>query len=132
MLAQDNQLRHSLHIVLYVNDCIDPKMKVLHFKRELFVAMECIFVGLVHILKEVLEFLYEFSKEVLLQSMLKLHQESLHTLCLDCPCCQLIVYILPVFPSTDKGLPQVISGSLARNDKFEVIGMAQRDSVQMV
>lgn len=62
MLAQYYKLRDSFHVVLDIDDCVYPKVDILGFQREFFVAMESILIGFVDILEEITELLDKLSK----------------------------------------------------------------------
>lgn len=132
VFAEDDQFWHSSHIILDIDDCVDTEVEVLHLERELLVAVEGVFVGLVHVLEEGFELFDELGEEVLLQAMLELAEEGFHAFGLDGASCQLVVQVLAVFSTAEEGLPEVVGCALARNDELEVVCVAEGDSVEMV
>lgn len=131
MLAEDDQLRDALHIVLDVDHHVDAVGDVLVLQRELSVAMEGVLVGLVHVLEDVLELLEELHEDRPLEALLELLQELLHALRLDRVGGQLVVQVLAVLADAGHRHAHRVDCALARDDQLEVVGVAQRDPVEV-
>jgi hypothetical protein len=132
VLAQHDQLRNALHVVLDVDHDVDAVGDVLVLQRELSVAMERVLVGLVHVLEHVLELLEELHEDRPLEPLFELLQELLHALGLDGVGCQFVVQILAVLADARHRHAHGVDCALARDDQLEVVGMAQRDPVEVV
>ena len=79
MLALNDQLRDSFHIVFNINDNVWSEGYVFALEWEFSVSMESVFVHLVDILQGVLEFLNELTKQIFIKSMLELYKKLFHT-----------------------------------------------------
>ena len=75
MLADDDQGRTSLEIVLNIDDGVDSEVDVSAAQGVLFVPEGCVVVGFVDIIHHAFEVVHEPGESVLIEPVLQLLQE---------------------------------------------------------